>query len=86
MRPSMFFSAKTIRRVPIGLLLAHLSVVCEQTRPDRPQVWRLATTRKAPDDAWDYMTRAAERPDTTAQALYGRERLGADELGADLLG
>lgn len=69
-----------------GLLLAHLSVVCEQTRPDRPQVWRLATTRKAPDDAWDYMTRAAERHDTTAQALYGRERLSGDELDADLLG
>ena len=69
-----------------GLLLAHLSAVCEQTRPDRPQVWTLATTRKAPDDAWDYVSRAAERHDTTAQALYRRERLTADELSSDLLG
>jgi hypothetical protein len=32
------------------------------------------------------MTNAAERHDTTAQELYGRERLSADDLKADLLG
>jgi hypothetical protein len=68
-----------------GLLLAHLSAVCEQTRPDRPQVWTLATTRKAPDDAWDYLTQAAARHDTSARQLYDRERLTADELSSDLL-
>jgi hypothetical protein len=31
------------------------------------------------------MTRAAGRHDTTTQELYRRERLSADELGADLL-
>jgi hypothetical protein len=68
-----------------GLLLAHLSAVCEKTRPDRPQVWTLATTKKAPDDAWDDMTRAAERHETTAEALYRREQLTADELSGDPL-
>jgi hypothetical protein len=45
----------------------------------------LDARQKAPDDAWDDMTRAAERHETTAEALYRREQLTADELSGDPL-
>lgn len=68
-----------------GLLLAHLGAICEQTRPDRAQVWTLRTTRKTPADPWAYMTQAATRQDISADALYRRERLTPSDLAGDPL-
>lgn len=69
-----------------GLLLAHLSAICEQTDPARAQLWTLGTTKKAPADPWSYMSTAAERQDCSADELYQRQRLSPADLGRDLLG
>lgn len=63
-----------------GLVLAHIGRICEQTRPDVAQVWRLRTSTKPADDPWDYLTRVAERRGTTAQAMFANERLSKDQL------
>ena len=58
-----------------GLILAHLGRICEQTRPNVAQVWRLRTSTKPPDDPWDHLTKVAERRGHSAQDLYAKERL-----------
>ena len=63
-----------------GLVLAHLGRICEQTRPDAAQIWRLRTSTKPADDPWDFLTRVAERRDKSAQALYASERLSKEQL------
>ena len=63
-----------------GLVLAHLGRICEQTRPDTPQVWRLRTSTKPAEDPWDFLTRVAERRGSDAQELYAAERLSKRQL------
>jgi hypothetical protein len=64
-----------------GLVLAHISNVCRRTRPDRAQVWRLATVARDADDPWEYLDRAARRRDETASEAFARERLSESDLG-----
>ena len=68
-----------------GLVLAHISNICNRTRPDRSQVWRLRTVAKDADNPWDHMTKLALRRGTTAQALYDQEKLTAKQLAASPL-
>jgi hypothetical protein len=63
-----------------GLVLAHISNICQRTRTDRAQVWRLATVARGADDAWDYLDRAARRRGETANEAFGRERLSEAAL------
>lgn len=63
-----------------GLVLAHLGTICHDTRPDRPQVWTLRTVRKAPEDPWSFMTKAADQQQLAADVLYKRERLRSSAL------
>ncbi len=63
-----------------GLILAHIGRICDQTRPDRSQVWRLRTNTRPADDPWTFVTQAAERRGETAADLYAREQLDAAEL------
>ena len=63
-----------------GLVLAHITRICEQTRPDTAQVWRLRTSTKPAEDPWIFLERVAERRDTDAQALYSSERLTKAKL------
>lgn len=63
-----------------GLILAHLGRICEQTRQDVAQVWRLRTSTKPADDPWDYLTKVAERRGSDAQELYASERLSRKQL------
>ncbi|MDP9262464.1 MAG: hypothetical protein M3O89_10875 [Actinomycetota bacterium] len=63
-----------------GLVLAHITRICEQTRPDTAQVWRLRTSTKPAEDPWSFLERVAERRDTDAQALYSSERLSKAKL------
>ena len=58
-----------------GLVFAHISNICQRTRRDRPQVWRLATAGRDADDPWDYLERAAGRRGETANQAFRRERL-----------
>jgi hypothetical protein len=57
-----------------GLVLAHISRICDQTRPDIAQVWRLRTSTKPAEDPWSFLARLAERRQTDAQTLYASER------------
>jgi len=61
-------------------VLAHITRICEQTRPDTAQVWRLRTSTKPAEDPWSFLERVAERRDTDAQALYSSERLSKAKL------
>jgi hypothetical protein len=63
-----------------GLVLAHIAGICHQTRPDTPQVWKLATSQRAPDNPWDYLSTVATRRGEMADALYRRERLSRAQL------
>lgn len=63
-----------------GLILAHLGRICEQTRSDRAQMWRLRTNTRPAEDPWDLVTRVADRRGETAADLYARERLKPAEL------
>jgi len=69
-----------------GLVLAHISNVCQRTRTDRAQVWRLATVGRDADNPWDYLDRAARRRGDTANAAFARERLSEQALGRSPLG
>jgi hypothetical protein len=69
-----------------GLLLTNLSSVCEQTRPDRAQVWALGGGRKRPPaDPWDYFTRIAEHRNVSTGDLRQEAWLSPEELAADPL-
>jgi len=63
-----------------GLIFAHISNVCQRTRPDRAQVWKLATTSRDADDPWHYLEQAAKRRGQTAQEIFRHERLSKQAL------
>jgi len=63
-----------------GLVLAHVAGICHQTRPDAPQVWKLATAQRPADDPWDYLAAVARRRGESADAVYRRERLTKAQL------
>lgn len=63
-----------------GLILAHLGRICEQTRTDAAQVWRLRTNTRPADNPWEFVTRVADRRGESAADLYARERLDESEL------
>jgi len=69
-----------------GLLLTNLSTICDQTRPDRPQVWPLGGGRKRPpDDPWDHFSRAAEKRNMTVGEMRSEEWLSREELARNPL-
>lgn len=63
-----------------GLILAHLGRICEQTRSDRAQLWRLRTNTRPAEDPWDLVARVADRRGETysgtSHELGYRVRLG----------
>lgn len=63
-----------------GLVLAHISRICEQTRVDTAQVWRLRTSTKPAESPWDFLTRVAARRGSPAQELFASERLTRHQL------
>ncbi|HEV7808046.1 MAG TPA: hypothetical protein VGO80_19680 [Solirubrobacteraceae bacterium] len=82
-------AAEAVGHDPIkatGLVLAHITRICEQTRVDTAQVWRLRTSTKPAETPWDFLSRLAERRGRTAPDLYASERLKEDELGRSPLG
>jgi hypothetical protein len=63
-----------------GLVLAHIGGICQQTRPDTPQVWKLATSQRPAESPWDYLATVATRRGESTDALYRRERLSKAQL------
>ncbi len=68
-----------------GLVLAHISNICNRTRPDRAQLWRLRTVGKDAEEPWDYVTKLANRRGVTPQDLYGKEKLTDSQLAGSPL-
>lgn len=64
-----------------GLVLAHIAGICQRTRNDRGQVWRLATAQRDAEDPWRYVEQSAWRRGESADGLYRRERLSRTQLG-----
>lgn len=69
-----------------GLLLAYLPGICQQTQPEKPQVWTLRAVQRAADEPWEKMEQLARRHATTAAKLYATNKLTSEELGSDPLG
>lgn len=69
-----------------GVLLTHLSTICQQTRPGRAQLWSLGGgRRREPDDPWDHFTRVAAKRNVTTGELRAAEWLTMQELARDPL-
>lgn len=73
------------QRMATGLVLAHITRICEQTRADTAQVWRLRTSTRPAEKPWDFLTRVAERRGSTARKLDASERLTDDQLARSRL-
>jgi hypothetical protein len=69
-----------------GLVLAYLPWVAAHTETGRAQVWVLRAANKPHTDPWDWMSKVAERRDTTTNALYADEKLSDEELQENPLG
>jgi hypothetical protein len=77
-------AAEAVGHDPIkatGLVLAHITRICEQTRMDTAQVWRLRTSTRPAEEPWDFLCRVAERRAARAPDLYPSERATEVELG-----
>ena len=69
-----------------GLLLTNLSTICDQTRPDRAQLWPLGGGRKRPpDDPWDHFSRAANKRNISPGEMRSEEWLSATDLARNPL-
>jgi hypothetical protein len=64
----------------IGVVLCHLSHICHQTVPSRPQIWNLSVRQKAEDRVADYLEKIAHGEKTTVQGLIEAHRLSPGEL------
>lgn len=69
-----------------GLLFAYLAGICQRTRPDRAQAWRLNAANRAHDEPWDFLIRFAEHNTRTTDDVWEEFRLSPGELGRDPLG
>jgi hypothetical protein len=69
-----------------GLLLAYLPGICQQTQPERPQVWTLRAVQRPANDPWERMEQLARQHATTASKLYAAHKLSSKEMERDPLG
>ncbi len=63
-----------------GLVLAHIAGICQRSRTDEAQVWRLTTAQRDADNPWEYVEKSARRLGESADAMYRRERLTGIQL------
>lgn len=68
-----------------GLLFAYLAGICNRTRPDRPQVWKLRAAERRAEDPWDDLKRVADHQNRDAQALWSECQLDEATLARDPL-
>ncbi len=64
----------------VGALLLELPGLAGRVRPGVSNVFRLTYRRRIPEDAWHYLSIAAERRGVTAQELWAEVRLTDEEL------
>lgn len=68
-----------------GLLFAYLAGICQRTRGDRPQVWRLNAVNRAHEEPWDFLKTYARHNDLDIQDVWADARLSDEQLGRDPL-
>lgn len=68
-----------------GLLFAHLAGICNRTRPDEAQLWRLQARTQAHVAPWDQLETVAQHQNTEASSLFAAHRLDDAQLAADPL-
>jgi hypothetical protein len=68
-----------------GLLLAYLPGICQQTLPEKAQVWTLRAVQRAADEPWEKMEQLARRHATTAAKIYATNKLSSKEMEHDPL-
>lgn len=68
-----------------GLVPAHLPWICDRTRRDVSQIWRLATRPRPHDDPWDRFADVANHLNRTTRDLYDEQKLSDGELATDPL-
>ena len=68
-----------------GLLFAHLAGICNRTRPDEAQLWRLQARTQAHVKPWDQLRTVAQHQNTEASSLFAAHRLDDEQLAADPL-
>jgi hypothetical protein len=68
-----------------GILLAQISGVCNRTTRDHPQLWKLGTTEKRPDNPWDDLAGIARHHGRTPAEIFAEHQLARDELARDPL-
>jgi len=69
----------------VGALLLELPGLAGRIRPRTSNVFRLAYRRRAPEEAWTYLQRAAERLGEEPRALWRRVGVSDDELARTVL-
>jgi hypothetical protein len=69
----------------VGALLLELPGLAGRIRPRTSNVFRLAYRRRAPEEAWTYLQRAAERRGEEPRALWRRVAVSDDELAQPVL-
>lgn len=63
-----------------GLLFMHLSYICRETTPDRPQVWDLTAQNRPAKDPWTYLESIAEHTNRTVDTVWGDAELSVDDM------
>jgi hypothetical protein len=69
----------------VGALLLELPGLPDRLKPGTSNVFRLASRRRPPEDAWTYLQRAADRVGLQANQLWRRVRVSGHELGNAVL-
>ena len=69
-----------------GLLFAYLAGICQRTRPELPQVWRLSAANRAHAQPWDFLKRFAEHNNRSVDDVWTEFKLPDEVLSRDPLG
>ncbi|HVU51296.1 MAG TPA: LysM domain-containing protein [Polyangia bacterium] len=64
----------------VGALLCHLPHVCHHTKVGLPQIWNLRVTQKNHDEVGDYLTKIAEKHETSVASLMAANRVPISDL------
>lgn len=68
-----------------GLVLAYLPGICERTRRDVAQLWRLHAVNRPGEDPWEQLRRVAEHQGRPPSELYDEGKLTHKQLAENPL-
>ena len=68
-----------------GLLFAYLAGICQRTRPDQAQVWRLNAANRPPEEPWAFVKRYAEHNNRELDDVWAEFKLSPEILARDPL-